>query len=140
MFLLSLLAGVASCSTGTLWNREPQGDEAAIYGYGSSTSNCGIAMEFGVSSNPICKVGVASVDGTNASGDTFVRLPPGMHTVVLRCMVRTSMRASDIRFYTRQVAANFAPAGRYRIKAEWDGSACNQSLWDEASKQEVGVK
>jgi hypothetical protein len=139
-YLLLFLGTITACSN--LQNHEeppPQDSQAAlIQGYGSVFSLCGLAAEFGVSSDPICRVSVFAVDGNKGPAfGTSIRVAPGTHTIVLQCFVRTSARASDVRFYRRTVVGTFAAGGRYRIKAKWTGSGCRQSLFDEASDREI---
>lgn len=71
---------------------------------------------------------VVRVDGGPVIGGSTVRIAPGRHRLVLYCRYNLSIMVGDAQSVEREIEADLAPGGRYRIEARMAPEPCTIRL------------
>jgi hypothetical protein len=107
-----LLCGCASAPPGA----------ARIAAFSANAQFCGHA------GTPICEARVHGVDGAAALSGAIAYVEPGRRRLRIFCRLNLSIMIGDAQTFEREIVAELAPGGRYRLEARMTPEPCSVAL------------
>jgi len=117
-----LWALVPLLAAGCAGMAEPSGRQALVHELTADSSECGQG------NMPVCEARVVRVDGRRVLGTHPLALEPGRRRLTVFCRFNVSMMIGDAQSFEREIEAELAPGGRYRVEARMQPEPCTVSL------------
>ena len=118
---LAVLAGCASAPP----------DAARVAAFAANAQFCG------QSGTPVCEARVNRVDGRLVLAGDAASVAPGPRRIGVHCRMNLSIMIGDAQSFQRELTAELAPGGRYRIEARMTPQPCSVALIDETTGRAV---
>jgi hypothetical protein len=83
---------------------------------------------YGPDAAPICEARVVRVDGKRVFATDAVAIEPGRRRLTVYCRFNLSIMIGDSQSVEREIVAELAAGGRYRLQARMQPSPCSVTL------------
>lgn len=104
---------------------QPPAGSARILAFTHNAQFCGQA------GTPICEARVNRVDGRAVLSGDVVHVVPGQRRLGIHCRLNLSIMIGDAQSFQRELVAELAPGGRYRIEARMSPEPCSAAIVEE---------